>query len=140
MFTAPESEVTDLPPHLYMDEACTTVMNAAGFSLGWRDDGKEPFVVDGYGIALWGKNPGEPPQGQDEVLRVLKQLGCTIQEDKHYEYGEDEKFPECRGRQCRSLEVRLPVEMTEKQGKRFRNALDRWEKEFEANIDTGDVG
>jgi hypothetical protein len=128
-----------LPEHpgLYADEAGTSVTNAAGFSIGWRGDG-EPFVVEGYGIALWGKNPGEPPQGQDEVLRVLKQLGCTILEDTcHVAEGDD---PEIRGRQCRALEIQLPVNMTEKQGQRFRNALDRWDREFEANIDTGDIG
>ena len=136
MFNPPESEVTDLPPSLYVSED-GTLINEAGFELGWRD-GEEPFVVEGYGIALWGKNPGEPPQGQDEVLRVLKQLGCTIFEDRHHVYDEDDD-PDVRGRQCRALEVRLPVNMTEKQGKRFRSALDRWDQEFEANIDTGDV-
>ena len=130
---------TALPPDLYASEDMV-ITNEAGFELGFRGEAGEPFVSEGYGIALWGKNPGEPPQGQDEVLRVLKQLGCTILEDRHHEFGEDDKFPEFRGRQCRSLEVELPVAMTKKQGQRFQNALDRWEHEFEANIDSGDRG
>ncbi len=136
----PSPDQRSLPeyPGLYADEAGTTITNEAGFAIGW-DENQAPVVVEGYGISLWSENPGEPPKGQDEVLRVLKQLGCTILEDRCHDYGEEDDDPEVRGRQCRSLEVRLPTIMTKRQGQRFRNALDRWTRELEANIDEGDI-
>lgn len=119
-------------PGLYASSNGRTVTNAAGFEIGWRDDGATPYVAEGYGILLWGENPGEPPKGEDEILRVLKQLRCTIEEDSQYTSDED-------GRAVRALEVRLPVEMTAKEGRRFLNALDRWDREFQAAIDEGYV-